>query len=166
MLNTNMVGTVFLDNGTPDNTNVATLSRPGELGVRFKYGANVYQRVLLYSGASPTPAANQLLFWYTRSTFIVTNKLADSKRNQVCGILRCAATAGYYIDMLIAGPGINVKSFDNSPVAGDLLIASSTAAADGVTMVAGTAPTYKVIGAVTASASANVAVVDVDLSVD
>lgn len=160
-------GTV-VPGGVPDSVNDATLGTdyPGLLGKRLKWSGDVvYQLVKLDSGASPTPAANQCLGWKTRSTFIVTNKLADTNTNEVCGILRNAATAGNYIYMLIKGPGISVKYGGSGASAGDsVILKASGVGADSDHTAKGTAAVSKAIGIASASSSGGNVATDVDLT--
>ncbi len=170
---------VFLPTGNPDTTNTVDLYAPGELGACFDYpakGGPTYQRVQLDSGATAaTPAgavaANELLFWKSRINKIVTNdsrfalggQTTNAWRNQVAGIARVAATAGYYIDILKTGNAINVLSDGNGGI-GQTAIANSVATIPGVVPIAvGVAPTYQTIGTYR-SDSGTTAVLDVDIA--
>lgn len=170
---------IFLPTGNPDTTNSKDLYATGELGTCFDQPTNggpTYQRVQVDSGAtSATPtgvlAANQVMFWKSRTNRIVTNDsrmaiggtTANAWRNQVAGILRVAATPGYYVDILKTGNAINVLSNGSGGV-GQTAIADSSATTAGVIPIAvGTASTYEPIG-VYRSDSGNLAVIDVDIS--
>lgn len=169
---------VFLSTGNPDTMNDATLYAPGELGACFDFpakGGPTYEIAQIDSGAtSATPtgalAANQLMFWKSRVNKIVTNdsrfaiggQITNAWRNQVAGILRNAATPGYYVALLVTGNAINVLSDGNGGV-GQTAIANSVTTIPGVVPIAvGTAPTYNKIG-IYRSDSGTTAVIDVDI---
>lgn len=155
--------TAFIQAANPASVNVTTANdyAPGEIGQVYKDATGRWQKVILDSGATPTPAASLLVFWKARNTYTVTTKLADSTRNNVAGVLMGAPTAGNVFWMLIGGDNITVTSAAGA--AGDLIIANSGANADAINIAAGTAPTYTVIGPVKTAVSGGVVGVDVAL---
>ena len=168
----------------PTATTVGMGGQPGSLGIRFEASPpdRAYQRVQLDSGATASTsvgvvAANQLAYWKDKSQYIVTNDVAQANaanmqgiamansgfRNFVAGVFRSAVTAGRYIDILQRGRNINVKT-TGTVNAGDTVVSdTSTSAAQGVAVTAGTAPTCKVVGIASVAAAANIAQVDVDI---
>lgn len=172
----------FLYGANADATNTATLYAPGELGVVLYDQGNTYQRVQNDSGAtSATPtgivAVGQTAFWKSKVNKIVTNDKrfagggagvsANASRNLVAGIYRVAATAGYYVDVLQKGNGVQVAS-DATGAIGDYAVSDGTAATARVAAVAnGTAPTVQIVGLIRAVAASSLISVDVDIpSVD
>ena len=169
----------YLRDGNPDLTNLATLYKQGELGMRFsaKGGKSRYHRVKLDSGATAsTPigavAANQLAYWKDKATYLVTNDrrfamnttLANNGyRNYVAGVFRIAATAGYYTDILTRGTSIPVADGGNTFVAGDVAVGEADAAAAVDSVNAGTAPTCIPVGIARGAASGGNVNLDVDL---
>lgn len=187
MPNSSRQQTIWLPTGNPDTTNISSTDftalggQPGQLGMEFEYNSRRYQRVQLDSGvtvSTPTgvAAANQLAFWKSKSGgpgagYIVTNDRRqalgfsgglDGYRNQVAGIIRNAATAGNYIDVLKAGDNIPVAS-DGNGANGDLAVAEAGAAARVTSVNAGTAPGVVRVGVIRGAAVANVINVDVDI---
>jgi hypothetical protein len=154
--------------------NDASLYAPGELGQTFDYNDRTYQIVKVDSGAAATVAlaANQLLYWKDRANYLVTNDFrvaeggslgTNAPANSPAGILRNAATAGYYIAMLVRGRNIACAD-DGSCAVGETAHADLTASQARVTGEAvGTASTYKSVGRVRTASSSNVAYVDVDI---
>ena len=166
----------FLYGANADATNTATLYAPGELGAQFYNQSNKYQRCLLDSGAtSATPtgavAVGQTLFWKSKLLKTVTNDKrfalgngTTGSRNAVAGIARVAATAGYYVDVLQKGNGVQVAS-DGGGAIGDIAVSDSTAATARVTNVTiGTAPTVQPLGLIRAVAANSLITVDVDIA--
>lgn len=182
MPNSNRQQTIWLPTGNPDTTNIsgtdfnALGGQPGQLGNEFNYAERVYQRVQLDSGATvstPTgiPAVNQLLFWKSRSAFIVTNNRSASEvgsstgayQNVVAGVLRNAATPGNYIDVLKKGSNISLLDGANTFAAGEGVFAEadSVAAVDRVGV--GTAVAFQQVGRARGPSAAGLVSVDVDL---
>lgn len=176
MPNINRMGTVYVPTGNPDTVNDSSLYRAGELGVAYDYNDRTYQIVQIDSGATAAAnlalAATQILYWKDRSKYLVTNDKAqaiggqvastNSWRNEVAGILRNAATAGYYVHMLIKGRGISVKCTTSTFAVGDWVVSHTTSAqADQVSP--GTAPTVQPIGKAAAARVSTTVSVDVDL---
>lgn len=169
---------VYITTGDPDTMNDASLYAPGELGQTFDYNDRTYQIVQVDSGCVAAngvgvPAANDVLWWKDKSNYLVTNDWRQAftaggggtapSNNAVAGVLRNAATAGYYIAMLVRGRNIPVAD-DGSCGKGEIAIASATASqAQASGIAAGTAPTHKPLGIVRTSSSANVAYIDVDV---
>lgn len=177
MPNANRSLGIYLRTGDPDTMNESSLFRPGELGCAFDYNDRAYQIVKLDSGATASNsvgvvAANQLAFWKDKSAYLVTNDWrqaiggaigTNAWMNQVAGIFRTAATAGYYCCILQRGRTIAVAD-DTSPAVGETAIASSTANTSRIAGEAvGTAPTYQPLGIVVVASSASVSYVDVDI---
>lgn len=167
---------VFVPDGNPDNTNLASLQLPGELGVVHGNGGKRYQRVKLDSGATAANgvgvvAANQLAFWKDKAAFLVTNDFkqavisntANTHRARVAGVFRTAVTAGYYCDVLQGGIGITVAN-DGSAAIGQTVIADATADKAYTTQVAvGTASTYPPLGQFKTAASGYTATADLNI---
>ena len=175
MPNINRMGTPYVSTGNPDSVNDASLYAGGELGVAYDENDRTYQIVKLDSGATAAasllPAANQLLYWKDRANYIVTNDINQAKgksaansafRNQVAGILRNAATPGYYIHMLIRGRKIAVKSTEANATIGYAMVSDTTNTA--VSVAAGTAPTVRPIGYQAATGTGAYVYTDVDLT--
>src|ERR1051325_3773004 len=100
MPNANRIQSVYLGSQNPDSMNAASLYRPGELGAAFEWNDRTYQVVQVDSGATAAAssgivAQNDVAFWKDRSKYLVTNDLRFSNRNNVAGVFRVAATAGY-----------------------------------------------------------------------
>lgn len=176
MPNANRVQTVYINTGNPDTINVAELGRMGELGQCYDWNDRAYQIVKLDSGCTAATgtgvvAANQLAFWKDRSQYLVTNNspqaliggVADSYRNNVAGIFRNAATAGYYTHILVRGRNIAVKEA-GSGTTGQLLVANtSSVAADGLGIAVNTAATNECIGVITTATSGTTCYAAVDI---
>src|SRR5574341_1895934 len=139
----------------------------GAMGQVLEQNNRTYQFAKLDSGAAAlaAPAANDLLFWKDRTQYLVTtdSRFSSGARNNVAGVLRNAATAGDWIFALQRGDAISVKS-DGNGVAGDIAIANSGTSADITRIAAGTAPTYQILGKVTAAAAGGF--ITVDLNID
>jgi hypothetical protein len=176
MPNANRSLGVYVKPGNPDSVNDATLYRGGELGVAYDYNDRAYQVVQLDSGAVAANtvgvvAANQLAFWKDKDKYLVTNDKrqaiggslgTNAFANQVAGIFRCAATAGYYCHILQRGDYIPVSD-DGSIDVGELVVADLTAnTAKAAGTAVGTAAPYQCIGKGRVASSANVAYIDVD----
>lgn len=170
-----LISGVFVTTGNPDTVNDAVASvtsvgsqydLAGQLGavLRTSDGQREYVYVTLDSGGI-TPAANQIVFWKDRSAWTVTNKLGDSKENEVCGVIRNAATLGNRIFMLRRGRAIAVKFGGAAPAAsGDSIVPKAgSAVADTDITAAGTAATYVRVGVATAASSGGNVTTDVDV---
>ena len=177
--------TIWLPQGTPDETNISTADwdsvagQRGQLGVEHDYNDRVYQRVQLDSGAtSATPtgvvAANQVAFWRNKDTYTVTNDrrfamnlgaATTAYANFVAGIFRLAATAGNYVDVLKAGDNIACADGGNTFAAGETVIAEADSVAAVDRVAVGTAPTYLPLGYARGTASGGNVNVDIDIRV-
>ena len=151
----------------PDTYNEANpYPDTGALGQVLERNNRTYQFEHLDSGAAAlaAPAANDVLFWKDRTTYLVTtdSRFSNGARNNVAGVLRVAATAGRYVFALQRGDAISVKS-DGNGAAGDIAIANSGTSADITRVAAGTAPTYQILGKVTAAASGGFIAVDLNI---
>lgn len=139
----------------------------GAAGQVLEYNTRTYQFAKLDSGAAAlaAPAANDLLFWKDRTTYLVTtdSRFSTGARNNVAGVLRNAASASDWIFALQRGDAISVKS-DGNGAAGDIAIANSGTSANVTNEVAGTAPTYQNLGKITAAAAGGF--ITVDLNID
>lgn len=188
--NRHSAGTIWLPTGNPDTTNISATDfnslggQPGSLGAEFEAtpADRSYQRVQLDSGATASTsvgvvAANQIAYWKDKSQYLVTNDVAQANaanmqgvamansgfRNFIAGIFRSAVTAGRFCDILQRGRNINVKT-TGTVNAGDYVVSdTSTSAAQGVAVTAGTAPTCRTVGVCSIAAAANIAQVDVDI---
>lgn len=184
--NRHSAGTIWLPTGNPDTTNITPTDfnslggQPGGLGLVFEAGnpARRYQRVQLDSGAtSATPtgavAANQLMYWKDKSSYLVTNDsrfamggaaAASVFRNFGAGVLRLAATAGNYIDILQGGQSIPCKDGGNTFAAGEQVIPENDTTAAAFDRVAiGTAATNQILGIARGVASGGNVNVDIDI---
>jgi len=160
--------TIYADTGDPDTVDVAALYMPGELGQTLSRNDRAYQLVQCDTGATASTgvgvvAATQLAFWKDRATYLVTNDLPQSVRNQVAGIFRTAVTAGRFCFILKAGRNISVLAASGTYVDGESAIPNSGTAADMTREAAGTAPTYVKIGDVRGARAGGVVPVDVNL---
>ena len=176
---------IWLPTGNPDTTNISSADfnalggQPGSLGQKFDYNDRVYQRVQLDSGATvsnPTgiPAVNQLLYWKDKDTYLVTNDRRQSVggaataayANFVAGVLRLAATAGNYIDILKKADSVPLLDGGNTFAVGEMVFAEadSVCAADRIGV--GSACTYQRVGIARGAASGGLVSVDVDIDVE
>lgn len=179
---------IWMPTGNPDTTNISSTDfnnlggQPGSLGQKFDYDNRVYQRVQLDSGVGASnpvgaAAANQLAYWKDKDNYIVTNDRrqtmatigsgtivsAGGYRNFVAGIIRNAATGGYYIDVLKKGKAINCVDGGNTFAIGETVIAEDDSIAAVDRIAVGTAPTYQRIGIARGAAAGGVVSVDVDI---
>jgi|TARA_R100001086_G_C11807653_1_gene250599 hypothetical protein len=182
---------IWLPQGTPDATNISPTDwgpsatnaedggQPGELGQKFDYNDRVYQRVRLDSGADATTpvgvsAANQICYWKDKNNYIVTNNRDQaiggsgtaSYNNFVAGVIRLAATAGRYIDILKAGDNIPLADGGNTFAVGEKVIGESAAAAAVDRIAVGTAVTFNQIGIARGASDGTDVNVDVDIDVE
>lgn len=188
MPNSNRQQTIWLPQGTPDETNISNADwtsvagQSGQLGVVHEYNERTYQRVRLDSGAtSATPtgavAANQLAFWRyqgdsTVQPYTVTNDrrfamnlgtATNAYANFVAGIFRMAVTAGNFCDILVKGSNIACADGGNTFAAGETIFAElDSAAAVNRTAVA-TMPSYLTLGRARGSASGGNVNCDIDI---
>ena len=103
----------------------------------------VFQLVQCDSGPTAV-AAGDLAFWFDKPNFKVTNKLADSGRNNVAGIFTADVTPGNFCGIQIIGPA-SVKAAAGTYGAGIRIIANSGASSDCTEEAAGTY-TYITLG--------------------
>lgn len=166
---------------TIESMNESALERPGELGQAVYLPNNkAYQIVQLDSGATASTgtgvvAANDLAFWKDKTTYLVTNDIAqamgaqdatqDNKRNNVAGVFTAAVTAGYYCVIQQRGRRNVASDGGGDFTVGDFTIAANNTASQIDRMAAGTAPTHTTVGRVAAVEAANVTSVDLDLPV-
>ena len=167
----------YMPNGTAAASNFPTLYAPGELGCAFvdPNSGRTYLRVQCDSGATastPTGAVSvgQVAFWKDQSAGIVTNDKrfcdvgASGAINRPAGIFGVAATAGYYVDLIIRGSAVTVAA--NTSTQGCAAIVDTTASTARVIAAASvtTAPVSVPIGIMTTSTVTNsTAPVDVAL---
>ena len=188
MPNSNTQQTIWLPQGTPDETNItiadwdSVAGQRGQLGVVHDYNSRKYQRVKLDSGAtSATPtgavAANDLAFWRyqgesTVQPYTVTNDrrfamnlgaATSAYANFVAGIFRLAVTAGQYCDILIKGSNIAVPDGGNTFAAGELIFAELDSAAAADRVAVGTYPGYLALGRARGAASGGTVNCDIDI---
>ena len=190
MPNSNTQQTIWLPQGTPDETNISiadwdsVAGQRGQLGVTHDYNARLYQRVKLDSGAtSATPtgavAANQLAFWRyqgdsTVQPYTVTNDrrfamnlgtATNAYANFVAGIFRLAVTAGQYCDILVKGSNIAVADGGNTFAAGETVFAELDSAAAANRTAVGTMPSYLTLGRAREAASGGNVNCDIDIPI-
>ena len=175
MPNINRMGTAYVPTGNPDTVNDESLYAGGELGVAYDYRDRTYQIVKLDSGASSQAgaalAANQLLYWHDKAKYIVTNAInaaqggAYGGRTAVAGVLRNAATAGYYIHMLIRGRDIPILCATGAggELKGEQVVADTTTASV-VGVAVATAITVPLIGVASRVSTATLLYTDVNLT--
>lgn len=175
MPNINRMGTVYVPTGNPDTVNEATLYAGGELGVAYDWVDRAYQVVKFDScstaAAGVAPAANQLLYWKDKANYLVTNAYnaaqggAYGARTVPAGVLRNAATAGYYIHMLIRGRDIPILC--STGLGGELKgeqVTAHTTTAQVVGVAVATAVTVPRIGVASRASTATLLYTDVDLT--
>lgn len=158
--------TIYIDKfGSIDKINSAILYKPGELGSKdFDVAGRGWQLVVTDSGPASI-AAGDLAFWVSKSSYKVTNKLADAPggRNAVAGVFTVVVTPGNYTCIQRLGSSIVKVNSAGSPAVGDIAIANSGTNKDTTPIVAGTAPTYLPVGVYTSVAASSAA--SIDLSV-
>lgn len=158
--------TIYIDKfGSIDKINAVSLYKAGELGSHdFDTSGREWQMVVTDSGPTSI-AAGDLAFWVSKSTYKVTNKLADAPegRNGVAGFFTCTVTPGYYTCIQVRGRSIVTVKSAGSPAIGDIAIANSGASADTTPIVAGTAPTYIPVGTYSSTAASSLASIDLTL---
>lgn len=113
--------------------------------------AGIYQYVQFYLSSSGSNARGQIVFWQTRSTYIVTPDVTAATQGLIAGITLAAVTKGNYGWIQIAGKAsVKYKSSLTAatPAAGDLIIVDQapTNTADDPTQSG--APTYLISKAV------------------
>jgi len=157
--------------------NEETLYAPGELGQVFDTNDKTYQIVKCDSGATASTsagavAANDLAFWKDKDKYLVTNDAAqaigagtaNAYRNQVAGVFRVAATAGYHVAVLQRGDNIPVNATGGG--IGQTAIANSGSDADAAFVAVGTASTYMPLGIAREATGATTAgMCNVDLNI-
>ena len=182
MPNSNRDQTVYIVTGNPDTMNVSPAdwtslgARPGELGKAFDKNDRAYQLVQLDSGATAaTPvgvvAANQIAYWKDRVNYLVTNNrdaaeggsATGAYRNNVAGLFRNAATAGYYISVLQRSDNVPVLDGGNTYATGEPVIAGANATASADRLAVGGNITFKIIGTARGAAAAGVVSIDLDI---
>lgn len=182
MPNANRSQLPHLPQGTPDKTHISPAdwasagAQPGQLGQAFDANDRTYQRVKVDSGADSTtpvgaPAANQLAFWKDRANYLVTNNRDQAEggsgtaayANEVAGIFRIAATAGYVVDILVRGRAIPIADGGNSFAAGQGVVAELAAAAAVGPVAVGTAAPYQLIGRANGDSDGTDVSVDVNI---
>jgi len=179
MPNSNRSLGTYVRTGNPDTVNVSSLYAAGELGTAYDYNDRAYQIVKLDSGcvagaSTGVVAANQLAFWKDKDAYLVTNAPdqaiggalgTGAQANQVAGIFRNAATAGYYCHILQRGDNIPVADDGSTPDAvGESAIADTTANVSRIVGIAvGTAPTYQDLGTCRVVSDGTDTYIDVDI---
>lgn len=184
--NRHSAGTIWLPTGNPDTTNILPADfnsmggQPGGLGLVFEAGnpARSYQRVQLDSGATnATPAgavaANDLLYWKDKSTYLVTNdsrfamngaNAGSAFRNYAAGVVRLAATAGNIIDVCQRGQSIPGADGGNTFAAGEQVFAENDTSASAFDRIGiGTAATAAVLGVARGVAAGGFVNIDLDI---
>ena len=164
-------------NGTFADFNESSLYYAGALGQRNTGEAKDYQLVKLDSGATASAdsgvvAAGDLAFWKAKSTYLVTNEIAqalgaedaqrDNKRNFVAGVFLSAITAGNYC-WIQQGGRASVLAASGTYNVGNIAIAADSAASDVAPLAAATAPTHVVVGLVAGDRSGGKANIDLTL---
>lgn len=159
---------------TIEGFNESSMYKGGELGSHIvtEGGAKEYQYVQCDSGATASTgsgvvAAGDLAFWKNKTTYIVTNDIAqalgavdatnDNKRNNVAGIFRVAATAGNFCVIQLRGRSNVLAAAGGTYDVGNTAIAGDTTVSDITTVAAGTATTHTAVGLVAGARGAEVA---------
>jgi hypothetical protein len=140
--------TLYIGAQTIPLLNVSSLYKPGELGMRIiDTGGREYQTVQCDSGPTSV-AAGDVAFWMSKSTYKVTNKLADAPqgRNGIAGVFLTTVTPGYYCRIQIGGSSYTNVKTSGAPNQGMIAVANSGTGSDVVGIPAGTAPTYVPLG--------------------
>jgi len=152
--NSGFMDTMFRDATKLPLMNVASLYQAGQLGMRATLSGMVFQVVQCDSGPASV-VAGDVAFWKARSTYVVTNKLADAPegRNGVAGMFTYAVTPGYFCVVQIGGRGYNTIKTAGAPNQGMIAVANSGSSSDVVGIPAGTAPTYVPLGVFTGEPS-------------
>lgn len=179
---------IWLPTGNPATTNISSTDfealggQPGSLGQAYQHNdTKRYQRVRVDSGATSStgnglPAANDVLYWKDKSTYLVTNDVAQALgnttinthgyRNFVAGILRVSLTNAQVADRPVVdlqqGGTCSVAS-DGTGVQGDIAVAEDGTANRVEAVADGTAPTSQVVGTILGAAVANVQSVDLSI---
>lgn len=168
----------------PEQLNVATLYKPGELGARMELTGKAYQLVQVDSGATAStgaghvPQCGDLAFWKDRKNYLVTNdKVQADVGDNALAVGNCLSVAGVFCSLktssqaggdtsitpgnygFIQQRGIHVGVLNTSggAIKGDALAATitSTSATPTTTKFSpGTVPTTTVVGIATAATSA------------
>ena len=121
--------------GSVSTFNEASLSNSGigpflgQLGMIMEQDGKVYRLVQFDNGSAVAAAANQLAYWKTRASNIVTSdeSAGEALRTGAAGLFLMALTDLYYGFVQIGGPCTFVT--DQSVDIGDAIIATTT---DGV----------------------------------
>ena len=171
---------VFLQSGDPENENVATLSYPGQLGMRFTVvqpsrsapGAEdgrskTYQLIQTDSTMTVAPFRGAVAWWSDKTKYLVTTTVTTLGRGRIAGVFQNAITLGNYGCVQRGGPA-TVKFIDgvtSAPTAAGLFVIPSATNAKADCLAAGSAATYPVLGlsAGVYNAAAAEAVVDLDV---
>ena len=165
-------------NGTFADFNESSLYYAGALGQRNTGEAKDYQLVKLDSGATASAdsgvvAAGDLAFWKAKSTYLVTNEIAqalgaedaqrDNKRNFVAGVFLSAITAGNHCWIQQGGRVSALAASGGTYDVGNLVIARDSTLSDVTTVTAGTASSHTQVGLVAGARSSGKANVDLGL---
>lgn len=139
-----------------ENTNVASLDYPGQLGAIVRISDKTYQLVQVSSGAaSPAPADGILAFWVTRGSFIVGNDdESEGGGNAAAGIFHNAITVSKYGFIQTGGSSDNVLT-NGAGTVGAYAVANTGTSGDVATVAEGTAATLMPVGYFTVAASGN-----------
>jgi len=161
--------------GTFADYDAASLYYPGALGQRTAQDGREYQLVRLDSGAvaaadSGVVAANDLAYWKDKSSYLVTNEIAqalgaedatqDNKRNFVAGVFLSAITAGNHCFIQQAGRASVLAASGGTYNVGNVAIAADSAVSDINTVAAGTAASHTQVGLVAGARASGSAPVD------
>lgn len=91
--------------------------------------AGIYQYVQFLSSSTASNARGQIVFWSTRSTYVVTPDVTAATSGLIAGITLAAVTKGNYGWIQIAGKaGVKFRASITkaTPAAGDLVVIDST----------------------------------------
>jgi hypothetical protein len=173
---------VYIPGGDPEGMNEASLSYPGQLGIRFSYidppravssgitgegTPKAYKLVKTDSTMSVTPYNGAVAWFSNQAQNLVTTTVTTLGRGRVAGVFKNAVTPGYYTCIQVKGLG-RVKLTDASAAAtaaGEFVVPSATNAKAEV-VAAGTAATYPPLGrgAGMLDVAAREALVDLDVA--
>lgn len=145
--------------------NSSSLYYPGDIGKKIIDTANhEYQTVLCDSGPASV-AAGDVAFWKDRSSYTVTNKLADAPagRNGIAGVFQLIVTPGNYCRIQIGGSSNVPVKTSGAPNQGMIAVANSGTGSDVVGIPAGTAPTYVPLGVFSGEPSAGKTAVNITI---
>lgn len=153
----------YIPGGNPETMNEPTLSRAGQLGIRFNFinpprsvgsdaledgSPKAFQLVQSDSSMSVNPYDGAVAWWSNQYLYRVTTSPTALGRGRVAGVFKTAVTPGNYCCVQFGGRGL-VKFVDAPtavPTAAGLLVIPSGTAGKADCLAAGSAATYPILG--------------------